>query len=37
LPTAVRAARLIQCVRQFRPRIVHTHSFGGWCARRFCS
>jgi glycosyltransferase involved in cell wall biosynthesis len=28
LPTAVRAARLIQCVTQFRPRIVHTHSFG---------
>ncbi len=28
LPTAVRSARLIQCVRRFGPRIVHTHSFG---------
>jgi glycosyltransferase involved in cell wall biosynthesis len=26
LPTAIRAARLIQCVRRFRPQIVHTHS-----------
>ncbi len=28
LPTALRAARMVQVIREFGPQIVHTHSFG---------